>query len=60
MGIAFTYYSDQTDSEWLEDLSMGAEYDRYEWLDGDLDSEELEWNVIGVRTLEGDYVGFQV
>ena len=60
MGIGFTYYFEQTESDWLEDLSLGAEYDRYEWLDGDLDSEEFEWNVIGVRTLEGDYVGFEV
>tara|TARA_B100000927_G_scaffold213120_1_gene173611 strand:- start:78 stop:1148 length:1071 start_codon:yes stop_codon:yes gene_type:complete len=60
LGLGFTYFFEQTESDWLEDLSMGAEYDRYEWLDGDLDSEELEWNVIGVRTLEGDYLGFEV
>ena len=60
MGVGFTYYFDQPDSEWLEDLSMGADYDRYQWLGGDLDSEELEWNVFGIRTLEGDYVGFEV
>jgi hypothetical protein len=60
VGVGFTYYFDQPDREWLEDLSMGADYDRYQWLDGGLDSEELEWNVIGIRTLEGDYVGFEV
>ena len=60
MGVGFTYYFDRPDSEWLEDLSMGADYDRYQWLGGDLDSEELEWNVIGIRTLEGDYLGFEV
>ena len=60
MGGRFTYYFEQPDRKWLEDLSMGVEYDRYQWLDGDLDSEELEWNVIGVRTLQGDYIGFEV
>ena len=60
MGGRYTYYFEQPDRKWLEDLSMGVEYDRYQWLDGDLDSEELEWNVIGVRTLQGDYIGFEV
>ena len=60
VGFGFTYFFEQPKSGWMEDFSMGTEYDRFEWLDGDLDSEELEWNVIGVRNLEGDYLGFEV
>ena len=45
-GLGFTYYFEQPENELLEDISVGAEYDRYEWLDGDLDSDELEINLI--------------
>ena len=58
--MGFTYYFEQPENELLEDISVGAEYDRYEWLDGDLDSDELEINLIGIRTLAGDFLGLEV
>ena len=59
-GLDFTYYFEQPENDLLEDISVGAEYDRYEWLDGDLDSDELEINLIGIRTLAGDFLGLEV
>ncbi len=60
VGLSFTYFFEQAESEWVEDLSVSMDYDRYELLNGHLDSEDLEWDVLGVKTLEGDYFGFAV
>lgn len=59
-GIRFSYAFDQPDSDWLDDLSVGAEYTRYDLLSGGVDSEEVELDLLEIRTLSGDTYGFQV
>ena len=59
-GFGFTYYFEQPENELLEDISTGVEYDRYELLDGRTDSEELELKLIGVRTMAGDSIEFEL
>lgn len=57
--INFSYAFDQPDSDWLDDISVGAEYTRYDLLNGSLDSEEVELKLIELRTLAGDSFGVQ-
>ena len=39
---------------------MGAEYTRYDLLDGSVDSEDVELKLIELRTLAGDHYGLQL
>jgi len=57
--IDFSYAFDQPDSDWLDDISVGAEYTRYDLLNGSVDSEEVELKLIELRTLAGDSFGVQ-
>ncbi len=57
--INFSYAFDQPDSDWLDDISVGAEYTRYDLLNGSVDSEEVELKLIELRTLAGDSFGVQ-
>ncbi|MBG29875.1 MAG: hypothetical protein CMI31_07730 [Opitutae bacterium] len=52
--IRFSYAFDQPDSAWLDDISVAAEYTRYDLLSGGVDSEDLELKLFEVRTLAGD------
>jgi hypothetical protein len=58
-GIEFSYAFDQPDSNWLDDLAVGAEYTRYDLLNGRLDSEEVELKLLELRTLTGDSFGLE-
>ena len=58
--VRFGYSFDQPDSAWLDDLSVGAEYTRYDLLDGGVDSEDVELKLIEARTLAGDSFVLQV
>ena len=57
--LSFSYAFDQPDSKWLDDLAVGAEYTRYDLLNGGLDSEDVELKLLEVRTLAGDSFGLQ-
>ena len=59
-GIEFSYAFEQTDSDWLDDVSFGAEYSRYDLLSGNVDSEEVELELLGLRTLSGDFFGIEL
>ena len=58
--INFSYAFLQPESNWLDDLSFGAEYTRYDLLNGNIDSEDIELNLIQARTLAGDFFSFQL
>ena len=58
--INFSHAFDQPDSDWLDDISVGAEYTRYDLLDGSVDSEDVELKLIELRTLAGDHYGLQL
>jgi hypothetical protein len=58
--INFSHAFDQPDSNWLDDISVGAEYTRYDLLDGSVDSEDVELKLIELRTLAGDHYGLQL
>ncbi|MFL2928241.1 MAG: DUF5916 domain-containing protein [Opitutales bacterium] len=60
VGLSVSYSFVQTQSEWMDDISTGVEYDRYELLDGRTDSEELELKLIEVRTMAGDSIEFEI
>ena len=58
--IRFAYAFDKPGSATLDDITVGAEYTRYDLLSGGIDTEEIELNLIEVHTLEGDHFGLTV
>jgi len=54
VGINFSYSFEQMQSEWMEDYTLAADYDRYDLENGGVDSEEVELKVVGVKTRAGD------
>ena len=58
--ISFNYAFDQPDSDFIDDILVGAEYTRYDLLNGDVDSEDIELRLIEVLTQAGDRYGLQV
>ncbi|MBT5689529.1 MAG: carbohydrate binding family 9 domain-containing protein [Opitutae bacterium] len=58
--IRFAYAFDKPGSATLDDITVGAEYTRYDLLSGGIDTEEIELNLIEVQTLEGDHFGLTV
>ena len=58
--ISFNYAFDQPDSDLIDDISVGAEYTRYDLLTGEVDSEDVELRLIEVLTQAGDRYGLQV
>tara|TARA_B100001057_G_scaffold208204_1_gene208882 strand:+ start:7231 stop:9414 length:2184 start_codon:yes stop_codon:yes gene_type:complete len=58
--ISSSYSLKLEDHSLIDDLTFGVAYNRYDLLDGGLDSEEVNLKIIEFRTHEGDRFDFSV